>query len=360
MKHQHDVNTGRVVSVGQAGTVATHSSSDGRKLFVDFVGSGRWHVLATSIQREAEFNAVSSLLINDSPSCAGTPGICPHVSTTIDMNRARPLFRPAMSVSVLSVDPQVLLVRNFLTSEEIRTLIDMATARFRPSRLQHASDGATVSSLRNSSTADLGPPHAFHPRVRTILKGMSALTGEHPSPHRSRTTQPEAPPRRCVLAPFGSHSGELCLCAWLVLLQRLVSQTQSWPDMISHICLVTGKSRALTLAHIARSFGTARTRCLGSTQTTSSVIARPGCKQRAMLARVSACIQGSRTSTTTSRGGIPASRCLTSPSSPSLEHCCYGRMSSRHPGAPILYLARRWPATRALCIRATWCCPARS
>ena len=178
LDRQHDPNTGRVVSIGQRGTVATHSPADSRKLFVDFAGSGRWHVLATSIQREAEFDAASSFLINPSPSCSGMQGACRRVPTAGDSVGSRPPLHRAMSVSVLSADPQVLFVRNFLTNEEIQTLVDLARGRFRPSRLQHASDGETVLSLRNSSTADLGPPHAFHPGVVAILKRMSALTGE--------------------------------------------------------------------------------------------------------------------------------------------------------------------------------------
>ena len=167
LEGQHDANTDRAVSVGQMGTVATHSSADGRKLLVDFDGAGRWHVLARSVMRTSEFKAALS--------CSDTQESCRHTHDDGDVDRLS--VRPSMSVSVLSVDPQVLLVRNFLTLEEIQTLTDIADTRFRPSRLQHYGEGMTVSALRNSSSADIGPPHAFHPRVMAILKRMSALTG---------------------------------------------------------------------------------------------------------------------------------------------------------------------------------------
>ena len=174
--------------------MATHSLVDG-KLFVDFVGAGRWHVFCDAIMRESEFAA------------RGAPGSCrPDSITNEDTNTARLPVHPSMSVSVLSMDPQVLLVRNFLTLTEIQTLTEIARARFRPSRLQHYhSEGVTVAPLRNSSTADVGPPHAFHPRVMAILKRMSALTGVNP---KSALAHPNSQrDHRRVVAPLRSHSG---------------------------------------------------------------------------------------------------------------------------------------------------------
>ena len=163
--------------------MATHSLVDG-KLFVDFVGAGRWHVFCDAIMREREFATRT---------CTGARGSCrPDSITNEDTNTARLPVHPSMSISVLSMDPQVLLVRNFLTPTEIQTLTEIARARFRPSQLQHYhSEGVTVAPLRNSSTADVGPPHAFHPRVMAILKRMSALTGVNPTP---------------ALAPPNSHA----------------------------------------------------------------------------------------------------------------------------------------------------------
>jgi hypothetical protein len=61
-----------------------------------------------------------------------------------------------MVVKMLSLDPPIIAVDNFLSDGEIATVLELGTPLLEPSEIQVGDGGGRARSIRNSSTAFLG------------------------------------------------------------------------------------------------------------------------------------------------------------------------------------------------------------
>ena len=132
------------VNVGDAGMVTGPSQYNDEKLFVEFKGR-LWHMLPTEFMGQEEYAAARRSRSS---------------STDQDVSGASSEAEAAapMTVTLLSHDPQIMTVENFLKPNEIDTILRVGKPLLRPSQIQDDKDtrGGTRSSERTSWTAFLG------------------------------------------------------------------------------------------------------------------------------------------------------------------------------------------------------------